>query len=176
MDKNPDEFKRLNQQLEHLKRMVARYKQAEDWENFTSGDRVMVDNSDSTHDGAIGKFITHQWSSSGYVCLLVEFPDNSRHYYLPIHLLKQPIDSKPEPTPVKSSMPEPVEQVKTGIDFSQFTPQKLDEAANSFIESKLAQIAKMPLSTRKKVLIGTLPSELIETAIKLGVERGILPA
>lgn len=187
MDSKPDEFRLLNQQLEHLKKMVARYKQAEEWEKLNFGDKVMIDNSDSLHDGEIGKFITHQWSSSGFVCLLVEFDDGSRHYYLPIHLARHfevepmtakdldPIRSTPTPTPapVPESKPEPE---RKGIDFRKFDPEKLEAEASNVIEAKLAQVAKMPVSTRKKILIGSLPSELIETAVKMGVERGILPA
>lgn len=186
MDNNPDAFRRMQQQLEHLKRMVARYKQAEDWENFTFGDRVMIDNSDSVHDGAIGKFITHQWSSSGFVCLLVEFEDGSRHYYLPIHLVKhfdvekmtaqdlEPLRSTPSPAPVVEPTPE-----KKGIDFSKIkirTEEDLTADNLAFIDSKLAQVAKMPPSTRKKVLMGTMPPDLVDKAVKIGRERGILPA
>jgi len=174
MDKNPDEFRRLNQQLEHLKKMVVRYKQAENWEKLTFSDRVMIDNSDSIHDGAIGKFITHQWSSSGFVCLLVEFEDGSRHYYLPIHLVKhfdvekmtaqdlEPLRSRPTPALVAES--EPTATIT------------LDEASERIIEAKLAQVVKMPESVRKKVLSSTLAAELVPQALELAVKRGIIPA
>lgn len=192
MDKHPDEFRRLNQQLEHLKRMVARYKQAEVWENLTFGDQVMIDNSDSIHDGEIGKFITHQWSSSGYVCLLVEFEDGSRHYYLPIHLAKhydveeitaqdlEPLRSTatPAPTPIAAPVPEQRPEEK-GIDFSKIPrPNKekfLADAVN-IIEAKLAQVAKIPVAARKSVLSSTLDAGLVPRALEIAKERGIIPS
>lgn len=201
MDKQPDEFRRLNQQLEHLKKMVARYKQAEDWENLTFGDKVMIDNSDSIHDGAIGKFVSHQWSSSGYVCLLVEFEDDSRHHYLPIHLVKhyeiekmtaqdlEPLRStpktthapvaapipEPQPAPVVSPEPEPVPE-KKGVKFRLSNDEELLAQNNKVIEAKLAQIAKMPMAARKSVLSSTLDAGLVPRALEIAVKRGIIPA
>lgn len=184
MDKQPDEFRRLNQQVEHLKKMVARYKQAEDWENLTFGDKVMIDNSDSINDGAIGKFITHQWSSSGFVCLLVEFEDGSRHHYLPIHLVKhqevekmtaqdlEPLRSTPTPAPVSEPQPE---RERKGIDFSKYTPEKLEADAVKVIEAKLAQVSKMPMAARKSVLSSTLDAGLVPRALEIGRQRGIIP-
>lgn len=188
MDKQPDEFRRLNQQVEHLKKVVARYRQTEDWENFFFEDRVMIDNSDSIHDGEIGKFITHQWSSSGYVCLLVEFEDGSRHYYLPLHVFKhcdvekmtaqdlEPLRSTPIPAPVVTPEPEPE---KKGIDFSKIRVKNNEEllAENErTIEARLTQVAKMPVAVRKSILSSVLAPGLVPRALEIARERGIIPS
>lgn len=195
MDKQPDEFRRLNQQLEHLKKIVARYKEIEEWENLTFGDQVYIANSDSIHDREVGKFITHQWSSSGYACLLVEFEDGSRHYYLPIHVFKhfdvEPMTAKDleslratstsdpvatrEPEPPSAPEPQP-EPERRGIDFSKYTPEKLETASERIIEAKLTQVAKMPVSARKKVLFSTLDAGLVPRALEIAKQRGIIPA
>ena len=183
MDKQPDEFRRLNQQLEHLKKIVARYKEIEEWENLTFGDQVYIANSDSIHDREVGKFITHQWSSSGYVCLLVEFEDGSRHYYLPIHVFKhfdvEPITAKDlEPlraTPAPVPEPEP-EPEKKKIEFRVANHQKWLEENEKMIEARLAQVAKMPVSARKKVLSSILDADLVPRALEIAKQRGIIPA
>jgi hypothetical protein len=187
MDKNPNEFRLLNQQLEHLKKIVSRYKEVEEWENLTFGDQVYIANSDSIHHKEVGKFITHQWSSSGYVCLLVEFEDGSRHYYLPIHVLKhfdvepmtakdlEPLRATPAPVPKPEPKPEP-EPEKQGIDFLRYTPEKLEAASERIIEAKLEQVCKIPNKVaREKVLSSTLDAGLVPRALELAKERGIIP-
>lgn len=181
------EFNQLMARNKHLQKMVARYKQAEEWENLQKGDRVVIDNSDSLHDGKHGVFIAHEWFLSGYVQLLVEFPDGKHCNYLPTQVVKvydEPIAPKPattaEPLTIEdfapvTVAPEPQPERK-GIDFSKFTPEKLEAASERIIEAKLAQVAKMPESVRKKVLSSTLTAELVPQALEIAIKRGIIPA
>ena len=196
MDKKLNEFRLLNQQVEHLKKIVSRYKEVEEWENLTFGDQVYIANSDSIHDQEVGKFITHQWSSSGYVCLLVEFEDGSRHYYLPIHVFKhfdvEPMTAKdleplratptllpvpepqPESQPEQRAEPQP-EPEKKRTEFRVVDPEKWLEENEKMIEARLAQVAKMPESVRKKVLSSTLDAGLAPRALEIAKQRGIIP-
>lgn len=162
-EKQKDEFKLLLARNQHLEKVVARYKQAEDWENFECGTKVYVSNSDSLHDGQIGKFLAHFWNPSGYVCLLVEFPDGKRCYYLPIHL-KLYRDEPITPEPIPEPIPEP-KQVELEVSGE----------GKRIIEAKLAQVAKMPESARRKILSGTLSPELVPKALEIAKQRGIIP-
>jgi hypothetical protein len=172
----PLEFRLLMARLEHQKRMIARYKQSEEWENLQEGDPVIIDNRDSLHDGQRGSFIAHDWSVSGYVRLIVAFSDGKKCYYLPTQVAlvyDEPIEPEPKTAPV------PVPEAK-GIDHSKMsslrdrTEEDLTADNLAFIDSKLSRVAKMPPSTRKKVLMGTLPPVLVDRAVKIGIERGIL--
>lgn len=171
----PLEFRLLMARLEHQKRLIARYKQPEEWENLEEGDPVVIDNSDSLHDGQRGSFIAHDWSVSGYVRLIVAFPDGKKCYYLPTQVARvydEPIEPEPKTEPA------PVPEAK-GIDFSKFrvrTEEDLTADNLAVIESKLSQVSKMPVSTRKKILMGSLPSGLAEKAVAMAIERGILSA
>lgn len=205
------EFNRLMARNKHLERMVTRYKQAEEWENLQKGDRVVIDNSDSLHDGKQGIFIAHEWFLSGYVQLFVEFPDGKHCNYLPTQVVKvydKPIEPKPATTaepltvedlapvtvaPSKEELkiyadyraktypnskpePEPPPEPKWGgIDFSLLTPEKVEAENERIIEAKLAQVAKMPESVRKKVLSSTLAAELVPQALEIAIKRGIIP-
>ena len=82
------EFNRLMARNKHLEKMVRWYKPPEEWENLRDGDTVIIDNSDSLHDGIKGKFLAHDWAISGYVRLVVVFPDGKHCYYLPTQVTK----------------------------------------------------------------------------------------
>lgn len=180
---NSIEFNRLMARNKHLEKMVSRYKQPEEWENLTEGDAVIIDNSDSLHDGQRGKFLAHDWAIAGYVRLVVVFPDGQHCYYLPTQVVRaypEPIEPEQQPAPVATPQPEPE---RKGIDFSKIKiadQAELEEATRQLIESKLAQVAKMPPSTRKKILISglsnSLSPELVKRAVSIAIERGIIPA
>jgi hypothetical protein len=200
------EFNRLMARNKHLEKMVKWYKPAEEWENLKEGDAVIIDNSDSLHDGMRGKFLAHDWAISGYVRLVVAFPDGKHCYYLPtqvikvyeeeqtepkpVSVLEQPsapdlesLHSTPNPRPVSVVVPEPTPEVqpepeKKGIiDFSKIKNDEELLAENErMIEARLGQVAKMPESVRKKVLSSTLDAALVPRALEIGIQRGIIPA
>ncbi len=177
------EFNRLMARNKHLEKMVSRYKQPEEWENLREGDTVIIDNSDSLHDGLKGKFLAHDWAIAGYVRLVVAFPDGKHCYYLPTQVIKvyEEIEQKAVTAPTASPVPEPhpelqPEPEKKGIKFRLSNDEELLAQNDKVIEAKLAQIAKMPMAARKSVLSSTLDAGLVPRALELGRQRGIIPA
>lgn len=185
------EFNRLMARNKHLEKIISRYKQAEEWENLREGDAVIIDNSDSLHDGQKGKFLAHDWAIAGYVSLLVIFPDGKHGYYLPTQVVRvydEEVEPTPAPVAVLEAKPQsaPVvtpelelESKKKEIDFSKIPrPNREGWLAENerTIEARLTQVAKMPVGVRKKVLSSTLDASLVPRALEIGRERGIIPS
>lgn len=184
------EFNRLMARNKHLEKIISRYKQVEEWENLREGDAIIIDNSDSLHNGQRGKFLAHDWAIAGYVRLFVAFPDGKNCYYLPTQVVrvyeeKEPIEqptpapvavSEPESQPTSESSQQP-EKEKKGIDFRKYDPEKLEAKAIDIIEAKLAQVAKIPIiAAREKILSSTLDASLVPRALEIARERGIIPS
>lgn len=180
------EFNRLMARNKHLEKMIKWYRPPEEWENLKEGDAVIINNSDSLHDGLRGEFLAHDWAIAGYVRLVVAFPDGKHCYYLPTQVVRVYEEQiEPTPAPVATPIPEPQtapespqepEKKKKGIDFRKYDPEKLEAKAIDIIEAKLAQVAKMPVAARKSVISSTLDASLVPRALEIGRERGIIPS
>lgn len=174
------EFNRLMARNKHLEKMIARYKQPEEWENLREGDAVTIDNSDSLHDGQRGKFLAHDWAISGYVRLLVAFPDGKNCYYLPTQVARAYEEQvEPTPAPIAAPVLEPEPQPepeKKRIEFRIRNDEELLAENERTIEAYLTQVAKMPIGVREKVLVRTLNAGLVPRALEIGRERGIIPS
>lgn len=168
------EFRKCLARIKHLEKMVARYSQVEAWENFKEGDRVLVDNSDSKHDGMIGNFIGHDWSASGYVRLVVGFNDGYKCYYLPTQLTPVFDETPPSPPPVETVAEPEVIPPPPKVQFKKFDPEAAQLENQAIIEAKLAQVAKMPKAARRGILKGGLDSALVPVALKEAIERGLI--
>lgn len=177
------EFNRLMERNKHLEKMVKWYKPPEEWENLKEGDTVIIENEDSLHDGMKGNFLAHDWAISGYVRLVVAFPDGKHCYYLPTQVVKvhkeEQIEPTPAPVPEAPTVPEPSsasEPEKKRIEFRTANPEKWLEENERTIEAKLDQLRKVPIFAREQVLSKTLDAGLVPRALELAKERGIIRA
>lgn len=168
-DSDSFEFRRCLARIKHLEKVVARYSKIEAWENFNEGDRVMVDNSDSLHDGIVGKFIGHVWSASGYVRLAVEFPDGAKCYYLPTQLASVFDDLQP----LTAEDLKPIALTSTPFTFT-IEDVALAKESQAIIDAKLSQIAKMPKSARRGILKSSIDAGLLTLALDQAIERGLI--
>lgn len=174
------EFRKCLARIKHLEKMVARYSQIEAWENFKEGDRVMVDNSDSKHDGMIGRFIGHDWSASGYVRLVVGFNDGYKCYYLPTQLapvfdeVEQMTVEDLKPIMMPTTAPPPQQQQSPKVEFKTFDPEAAQVENQAIIDAKLAQIAKMPKSARRGILKSGIDAGLLTLALDQAIQRGLI--
>lgn len=185
------EFRKCLARIKHLEKMVARYSQVEAWENFKEGDRVLVDNSDSKHDGMIGNFIGHDWSASGYVRLVVGFNDGYKCYYLPSQLAPVFDDLEPmtvedlRPIMMLATAPPPEVAAIESESYNSYRQKTYPEIFPSqeaqaqienqaIIDAKLAQIANMPKSARRGILKSGIDAGLLTLALDQAIKRGLI--
>ena len=184
MSKTRTDFDYLMLRLKHLEKMVSSYGELEDWEKMKKGDPVVINNTDSLHHGRVGKFLTHEWSSSGFCELIVEFPTGSCCVYSPRQVVVLVVESIPESVAdsvLKSlaeleaeSLTESVEEPEKKVVFKTTDQERNDEKGLDIIEAKLVQIAKIPKAARLSVLSSTLDRALLDRAKALAKDRGIL--
>lgn len=184
MSKTRTDFDYLMLRLKHLEKMVSSYGELEDWEKMRKGDPVVINNTDSLHHGRVGKFLAHEWSSSGFCELIVEFPTGNCCVYSPRQVVVLVVESIPESVAdsvLKSlaeleaeSLTESVEEPEKKVVFRTTDQERNDEKGLDIIEAKLVQIAKIPKAARLSVLSSTLDRALLDRAKALAKDRGIL--
>lgn len=176
MSKTGTDFDYLMLRLKHLEKMVSSYGELEDWEKMEKGDPVVINNTDSLHHGRAGKFLAHEWSSSGFCELIVEFPTGNCCVYSPRQVVVLVVESIPESVAdsVLKSLTELVEEPEKKVVFRTTDQERDDEKGLDIIEAKLVQIAKIPKAARLSVLSSTLDRALLDRAKALAKDRGIL--
>ena len=176
MSKTRTDFDYLMLRLKHLEKMVSSYGELENWEKIKKGDPVVINNTDSLHHGQVGKFLAHEWSSSGFCELIVEFPTGSCCVYSPRQVLVVVVESVAELVSefVSESLTESVEEPEKKVVFRTTDQERNDEKGLDIIEAKLVQIAKIPKAARLSVLSSTLDRALLDRAKALAKDRGIL--
>lgn len=162
MSENRTELELLLARIKHLEKLVSAFGKLADWEMLKDGDSVVIDNPDSLSHGKIGKFRSHEWSSSGFCELIVQFSTGKSFAYSPTQVKVAAQTSEPTPTDAKKTI---------------FRTQESSGAETSglkIIEAKLAQLAKIPKSARLSVLSSTLDKALLEQAKQIAKSRGII--
>jgi hypothetical protein len=175
--------------IKHLERVVASYKKVSEWEMLQEGDAVVIDNSDSLHDGVKGIFRGHDWLEAGYVRLAVKFDDGKTCFYLPNQVRRVYPEAAPEvtatptptpapaptPTPAPAPAPAPESEGEDKKPLFRFPkPDEEREKNAQIIEAKLDQIKKLPQAARKGVLTASLDPNLHAAAIELAQQRGLI--